>query len=576
VLLGLVCLLAFFWNLGANGLFDLDEALYAEAAREMALTGDYVVPRVNAKPFFEKPPLIYWEAAALFSLFGRSEITARLPSALAATTLTFLVFWFGTRLFGRRAGFLAAVFLAFSPVFFGSARQLTTDVTLTLCISAAVVMFHRSRWTAGGASGGWAVGFWAACGWGVLAKGIPGILFPLLIAVVTVAVTERFQWRAVARGLWSLRPLVGVPVFLAIVLPWHLAAWNAAGSVFVDEYIVRQHLQRFRGGDTSHLAPFWFFVPGFLLGAFPWSLFVPAALRRPKQDTPRAEPSDEAAFGRTLLIVWTAAVFLFFSASGSKLISYILPMYPAAALLAGAWCSRAIDRAGARRALLAGGAVAFLLSALLFGVLLFRDAVIRLIDERTGRPVRMDDAPPELLAWAMHLFGAAALATGAFLLLTALDRRKAAFGALLAGMALFIGVAVTEGLAVLDRSLLAPLHRASVEAAQTAGERDARLLLITGSARRPSALFVMPDEMLRSRSGESRVTEFTDLAKAVAALEHRRPWVVVIDERRAPALVEAVPEAEILRRTRGWTTLWVGPVPPSSLPQEPEKAPNGL
>src|SRR5438132_1278268 len=85
LLLLLLCAIAFFWRLGGNGIWDLDEALYTESAREMRMTGDYVTPRVNGEPFFEKPPLIYWEAAALFCLFGTSELHARLPSALAAT-----------------------------------------------------------------------------------------------------------------------------------------------------------------------------------------------------------------------------------------------------------------------------------------------------------------------------------------------------------------------------------------------------------------------------------------------------------------------------------------------------------
>src|SRR5579871_6161919 len=139
LLLILICGLAFFWRLGGNGLFDLDEALYTESAREMRLSGDFVTPRVNGEPFFEKPPFVYWEAALLFRLFGTNEFVARLPSALASTLLVAILFAFGTRCFGRRAGILAACSFALSPLVLGTARQLTTDATLDLWIVCALI-----------------------------------------------------------------------------------------------------------------------------------------------------------------------------------------------------------------------------------------------------------------------------------------------------------------------------------------------------------------------------------------------------------------------------------------------------
>ncbi len=141
LLLAMVCGLAFFWRLGGNGIWDLDEALYVESAREMRLTGDYITPRVNGEPFFEKPPLIYWEAAGVFYALGESEAAARLPSALASAALAGILFVIGWKLFGRGAAVTAAVFFSLSPLALGAARQLTTDATLNLCISAALLCF---------------------------------------------------------------------------------------------------------------------------------------------------------------------------------------------------------------------------------------------------------------------------------------------------------------------------------------------------------------------------------------------------------------------------------------------------
>src|SRR5947208_1730263 len=111
-----LCGLTFFWRLGANGLFDLDEGLYVAAAREMFLSGDYVTPRINGIVFYDKPPLVYWLAASSFRLFGESVFAARLASALACTLLVGLVYLFGRRCFGRRAGFLAGAMLCLSPL----------------------------------------------------------------------------------------------------------------------------------------------------------------------------------------------------------------------------------------------------------------------------------------------------------------------------------------------------------------------------------------------------------------------------------------------------------------------------
>src|SRR5439155_1159727 len=141
LLLAALCGLCFFWRLGSYGLFDLDEGLYVAAAREMRLTGDLVTPRVNGEPFFEKPPLVYWSAALMFRLFGVSELTARLPAALATTGLVFLVYVFGRRFFGRPSGLLAAAFFALSPLVLGAARELTTDAMLDLWIACALFAY---------------------------------------------------------------------------------------------------------------------------------------------------------------------------------------------------------------------------------------------------------------------------------------------------------------------------------------------------------------------------------------------------------------------------------------------------
>jgi 4-amino-4-deoxy-L-arabinose transferase-like glycosyltransferase len=558
--LALLCLFVFFWRLGGNGLFDLDEALYVACAREMRLSGDYVTPRINGERFFEKPPLVYWAAAAMFAALGVNEFAARLPAALSSALLTGLIFWFGGRQLGRRAGFLAAAFFALSPLVLGAARQLTMDALLDLWIALALLCFFMGRDTG---RAGWYYGFWAACGLGVLTKGAPGLIFPVGIALLWIAFLERFQIRGLRRGILAARPLSGLLLFLIIVLPWHLAAWHANGDAFVQEYIVRQHLQRFRGGDEAHRAPFWFYLPGFLVGFFPWSVFIPAPLfgRLPQAspDPPESENRSDSGLSadnraRLLLKIWFAVIFLFFSASGSKLISYILPMYAAAALLAGDWCSRVIERQSARRGLLAGAGGGMAIALLCYLAVVFHQPVIRLVERVSGQSARIESVPPAFVELAAHLFGAGALATGLFFVLLLLRRALAAFGGLLAGMTLFVGVAVVEGLPVIDGFFMRPLHTLTRQAGQEALQ-GVPLAFYVGPPRRPSVYFYLPDALLQARSRETRrVQEYLNRSDVDRFLTHNRPALILTDEKRAARLL-AQPSIHILARQDRWLLL---------------------
>lgn len=554
-----ICGLAFFWRLGGNGLFDLDEGLYAAAAREMYLHRDFVTPRVNGEAFLEKPPFAYWAAAGMMSLFGVNEFAARLPSALATTATVFLLFWFGLHYFGMRAGGLAACSYALSPLVLGEARQLTTDALLTLFITAAVFCFFQGYTAQTSAGRRWFYGFWAASGLAVLTKGVVGLLLPVLVAVVFLLFAERFRWREIARAAAGACPLGGLLLFLTITLPWHLAAWLAEGDLFWNVYVIQQHVGRFRGGDIAHRAPFWFFLPAFLVGFFPWSVFVPAALCMPHDRELSGNPPENATRkARLLLVVWAIVVFVFFSASGSKLVSYILPMYPAAALLVGNWCAWVIDQKEGRAALLTASGAAFLTGLLLFGVVYFHEVIIRLIEQQTHRPVPTDQVTPAMLRWAIHQFGAAALATGALFLFLLLDWRRAAFTAAIAGMVVFVGVAVMEGLPVVNAAFCAPLQSLATQAGRESAS-GIPVALYIGSPRRPSVLFYLPDHFFlhKPERGPS-VPELANDAEVKQFLATHRPALLLTTEHRAAGLLQD-PSIHILASRKGWMLLRAQP-----------------
>ncbi len=547
LLLLLLCGIVFLWRLGAYGIFDLDEGLYTEAAREMRLTGDYVTPRTNGEPFFEKPPLIYWMGAAGMALLGRSELAVRLWPALATTLLVLVTAAFGTRWFGRRAGLLAGLALALSPLVFGAARQLTTDSSLCLFTSLALY----SSWMAVNRRSGpyplpaapCTLAFWACCGLGVMAKGLPGILIPALVAGGCLLVECRFQVAAVLRRVMQASSALGVLLFLAIILPWHFAAWRADGQAFIHEWIVRQHLQRFQGGDTAHHAPFWFYFPVLLVGFFPWSFFLPAAaiplFRR------RTGPSAPRRATRAFLLVWCLTVFILFSVMGSKLVSYILPMFAPAALLVGEWLARAL-RVPAPRALRRAAVAAGALAYALWLVAALHQPILQLVEARTHRPVAV---PPEMLDFATHLLGAAALATVLFLALMLLRRPSWALGALALGMLALFGVAITEGLSVVDSLYLKPLHTLAEEA-PALGVPDPHMLVFVGAPSRPSVLFYLPAAWLRERRVVVRRS-----GPAPLKLAHGQTVIILTDAPRAREIEAGFPGVKERGRRDRWVLL---------------------
>ena len=546
--LAAICFVAFFWRLGACSVFDLDEGLYVAVAREMALSGDYVTPRVNGRPFYEKPPAAYWSAALSMRFFGRSELAARLPNALAMAALVALVYLFGVGRFGRRAAFLAASFLALSPLVLGAGRQLTMDAQLTLWITVALLSVQLGQAAFGVRRAVWHAAFWAACGMAVLTKGVVGAALPCATVAVWLSLRHR---RDLARMLTAgtvLRAAGGIALLLLIAAPWHVAAWEAGGGPFVQEYLVRQHLQRFRGGDVAHLAPFWFFVPGLFLGAIPWSGFLPSALRW-------REPGDAEGDGTPLLLtVWAVLVFLFFSASGSKLISYILPLFPAAALLAGRWCDAVLDGKAKVRALVGGLVAGLIVAALVLALLVARDPLVAAAQRLSHRPVVIDPDTAAVLAWGVRQSALLVVVCGTAAVLAGRGRAGAALGVVVAGMATFAALAAGDGLHTIDSRLLRPLHDLSRMAASRALPHE-RIIVAVGPPRRPSVLFYLPD---RYFTGGLHATE-TAAETEVAGLLAGGPALLLIERARAErlGLLGSPMRAETLGARGRWMLLRV-------------------
>jgi 4-amino-4-deoxy-L-arabinose transferase-like glycosyltransferase len=300
-------------------LAEPDEARYAEIPREMLAAGDFVTPRLNGVPYFEKPPLLYWSNAASFALFGTTPWAARLPTRLFGTGTALLLAFAVGRLRGRREGLLSAVFFLAAPFGFASARMNLTDGALTFFFTATLLaaLATLRRAQAGRPTAWLAAATGALAAAGFLSKGLIAVVLPggilLLWALATGA----------ARNLRAILLSPAAPVFLLIVSPWLLLA-ERANPGFLQFFFIHEHFQRFATPAASRPGPIYYFAGLFLVGFLPGLPFffrgARAALRR-----------DPVTL---FFLVWFGVVLVFFSVSRSKLLPYIFPALPAAAALA--------------------------------------------------------------------------------------------------------------------------------------------------------------------------------------------------------------------------------------------------
>ena len=353
----LLCYLLFGAFINQRALWDVDEGMHAVTSKVMVTTGDWVTPYFNGEKFYDKPPLYNWLAAVAFLLFGFTEWAARLPAVLLGTGTVLLTYWGGQQLFNARAGLLSAMILATSILFIVLSQVVVHDIALTFCVTGALLLFFRGYQAPAVRARCWYAGY-ICMGLGIVAKGPLGLLLPGMI------VGAFLVFRRELALIKEMRLVRGLLIVLAIGLPWYvlMAMRNAD---FAEYFVGKQLLASFvAGGETRHPKPLYYYLPVLIGGLFPWSFLAPAALRRPQQ--PETTPANGS---RLFLLLWAGLVFVFFSVAASKLRTYILPMFPAAALLIGYYMDRLIsDPRRARRTALGGLGVlsVLLLSAVAF------------------------------------------------------------------------------------------------------------------------------------------------------------------------------------------------------------------
>jgi len=320
-LLALLGALLFLPGLGSRDLWNPDEARYAEVAREMRLESSWSIPRLNGQVYTQKPPLLFWLIlASSFLTGGVGEVSARIPSALAAIGAMILVFRLGERLFNRRAGWIAAGAFATCFKILWQGRFGQIDMLLTFLVALGVWFWVRGYTE--NRPGLYPL-FFVATGLATLAKGPAGFLPPLLAIVAYLLITkERAELRRMRIG-------IGFLIWAAVVLAWLIPAGLSGGREYLDQIVFRQNVTRY-ADPWHHFQPWYYYLTVIPAEFFPWSFLLPTALV--------VKSGNRKSF--LFALCWMAVTVVFFSLSPAKRDVYILTMYPAMALLVGA----ALDR----------------------------------------------------------------------------------------------------------------------------------------------------------------------------------------------------------------------------------------
>ncbi|HEY4957917.1 MAG TPA: glycosyltransferase family 39 protein, partial [Caldimonas sp.] len=327
LLWGLALLIGCVWflSLGTRHLLPSDEGRYAEIAREMFASGDWVTIRYNDLKYFEKPPLHLWMTALAFEAFGVGDWQARLWAGISGV-VGLVVTVIATRLwFGDRVALLTGLVLLATPAWIIAGHFNSLDIGVAgalACVLAGLLMAqHPLASPAQRRQRMWLT--WSAVAVAVLTKGLIGLVLPgLAVIVYAFAARDHDIWR-------RLHIASGVPLMLALVAPWFVAA-SLRNPEFPQFFFIHEHWQRYTSNVHQRSGAWWYFVPQLIMGFLPWLGLAPGMVKV-------VAAEGRAAGFRPVLFasIWVATIFLFFSASGSKLPGYIIPLYPALAILGG-------------------------------------------------------------------------------------------------------------------------------------------------------------------------------------------------------------------------------------------------
>lgn len=315
-LLVLAIIVAFniFFGLGGVPLLDPDEPVYAETAREMIVFNDYLSPRIYNDYWFDKPPMYYWLVAGTMHIFGDSEFSARFPAAVMAFSTVMLLYVSMTKLFSEKTGFWSALVLATSIEMFYLGKAAVTDTTLLFFLTGALLAYlHKKYWA-----------MYICMALATVTKGPIGLVFPGTIIFLHILSTG--NWRRIL----EMHCLRGLLLYFAIASPWYYFMYQIHGMEFINTFLGFHNLTRFTTPEHPTRVLWWYYLPVILVGLFPWTGLLIQSI---KSSITRSsfDELDKMVF----MNIWWLFVLVFFTISQTKLVSYILPLFPAFAVIIG-------------------------------------------------------------------------------------------------------------------------------------------------------------------------------------------------------------------------------------------------
>lgn len=337
----LLSALLFFYKLGAPSVWDNDEGQLLGSAVEMLKSGEFLTPHLNSEVYFHKPPFMAWLTAFVFWLFGFSEFWGRFWAAVCGVGGIYVTYLFGKKLYSERVGLLSALVLATSGLYFALSRMALVDIMLCFFITLSLYLFYSGYKEP--EKNGWFYGFYASMALGTMTKGPLGLVIPAISILIFLLLKKRLDF------VLKMRPIKGLLIYLLIASPWFIIETVREGTYFIDIIFGLYLFNIYTKPLQQHPGPIYYYLAIVLLTMLPWSGFLISALFKKPQG---------------LLLAWAGILFLIFSTAATKVPGYILPAFPALALITGKYLDEVLEGKN-RKTFLAGLLVSAGLIALL-------------------------------------------------------------------------------------------------------------------------------------------------------------------------------------------------------------------
>lgn len=322
IIIGAVLFTVMF-GIGGIPLLDPDEPVYAETALEMIKSGDFLSPQIFGNYWYDKPPMYYWLVALSQMLFGVNEFAARFPAALMACGVAVMIYISASNLFNEKAGFWSALILTSCVQFFYMGKAAVTDTTLLFFMTGAILSFaHKKYWL-----------MYVCMALATVTKGPIGIVFPGCIIFLYLLVMGQLH------EILRMHVIRGMLLFFMIASPWYYAMYTVHGMDFISTFLGFHNVTRFTTPEHASRVTFWYYFPVVILGLFPWTGLL---LQSIKASIDKSRIDDMRQL--ILFHIWWSFVFLFFTICQTKLVSYILPMFPPLAVIIGWNISRMLTK----------------------------------------------------------------------------------------------------------------------------------------------------------------------------------------------------------------------------------------